>query len=282
MNRFSSHDADRNILQIHRAENGVKNRVKTRFIAIALAMFSAIALPNLVQAQTEELQDIPSELAEVIGKIEEAANDQDLDRVMKYYGADFTNQDGLTTASVATALERTWETYPGLTYQTEILSWSQLGDELAAETLTTISGAKQEQGRTIRLKSELKTRQYFRDRKLVRQEILSEKTILTSGDRPPQVTVNVPETVKLGEKYSFDTIVEEPLEGNVLLGAVIEEKTASNLYLNPTSLELAPLTAGGIYKLVTAPRLADNHWLSAIVVRGDGITMVTQRVRVKE
>ena len=274
MNRFNPRFATHSASQT--------NRAKIRFAAIALTVFSTIASPNLVQAQTEESRDILSELIEVVSKIEKAANEQDINRVMKYYGDDFTNEDGLTADSIAIALEQTWETYPQLTYKTEILSWSEEGGELTAETITKITGIKQEQGRTIRLNSELKARQNFRDRKLVRQEILSEKTTLTSGERPPQVTINVPETVRLGEKYNFDTIVEEPLEGNVLLGAVIEEKTASNLYLNPSSLELEPLTAGGIYKVVTAPRLADNHWLSAIIVRGDGITMVTQRVRVKE
>ena len=61
---------------------------------------------------------------------------------------------------------------------------------------------------------------------------------------------------------------------------MIEERTGSDRYINPTTLELEPLPAGGIYKLVTAPRLADNHWLSAILVRGDGITMVTRRVNI--
>ena len=85
----------------------------------------------------------------------------------------------------------------------------------------------------------------------------------------------------MGEKYNFDVIVNEPLGDNVLLGAVKEERTASGLYLNPTALELEPLPAGGIYKVATAPLLPESNWLSAIVVRGDGITMVTQRVKVE-
>lgn len=128
----------------------------------------------------------------------------------------------------------------------------------------------------------MRSRQYFQDNKLIRQEILSERTKLTSGQNPPQVEVYVPEVVESGERYNFDVVVTEPLGEDVLLGAVEEERTGSDRYLNPTSLELQPLPAGGIYKLVTAPLLPDNNWLSAILVRGDGITMVTRRVRVKK
>jgi len=67
----------------------------------------------------------------------------------------------------------------------------------------------------------------------------------------------------------------------VLLGAVQEEKTAANLYLNSTLLELEPLPAGGIFKVATAPQVPESNWLSAIVVRGDGITMITHRVNIE-
>lgn len=229
-----------------------------------------------------EAQNVPKELAELVTEIETAANEQDLDRLMEYYDPNFTNEDGLTVDSIKATLEQMWSTYPDLDYQTTIDSTSNKGDELVAETETIITGSQKTEGRVVHLESNIKSRQYFRDQKLVRQEIISEKTKLTTGERPPKIEVNVPETVKVGEKYNFDTIVTEPLEGNVLLGTAIEEKTSSNLYLNPSTIELEPLSAGGIFKVVTAPRLKDNHWLSAIVVRGDGITMVTKRVRIEE
>ena len=234
---------------------------------------------NFVRAETANT--VPDELAKIVNKIETAANEQDLDRLMKYYDADFTNEDGLTADAVKTALAKMWSNYPQLNYETKINSWSKKGDELVAETVTKIVGLQKNQGETIRLESNLKSRQYFRDQKLVRQEILSEQTKVSKGDRPPQIKVNLPETVKVGEKYNFDTIVTEPLEGSILLGAALEERTGTNLYLRPSTLELEPLSAGGIFKVVTAPRLSDNHWLSAIIVRGDGMTMVTQRVRIE-
>ena len=234
------------------------------------------------KAKAESVNTAPKELTEAILEIEDAANDQDLEGVLDYYSEDFTNTDGLTIDSLARGLEQMWKNYPQLTYTTEIQSWSEEGDLLVAETITTIEGVQKEQGRVTHLDSTVKSLQYFQDLKLVNQEILAEQSRLTSGDNPPNVEIVAPETVKTGEKYNFDLIVDEPLEDRVLLGAIKEEKTAGNLYLNPTVLELEPLPAGGIYKTATAPLLPDSNWVSAILVRGDGITMISHRVSIKE
>ncbi len=224
----------------------------------------------------------PAELTETIFEIEDAANDKDIDKLLEHYSDDFTNTDGLSIETLANSLEQMWENYSQLTYITEIESWSEEDGLLVAETLTKIQGTQEEGSRVTNLDSTIRSLQYFKDSKLVNQEILAEQSRLTSGDNPPQVEIIAPETVKTGEKYNFDLIVDEPLNDKVLLGAIKEEKTASNLYLNPTDLELKPLPAGGIYKTGTAPLLPDSHWVSAILVRGDGITTISHRVNIKE
>lgn len=254
-------------------------KIKRVTISGALSLIALGSFQNLAHAETK---NIPSELKNAIANIEVAANEKNLDKVIEYYDPSFTNNDGLNTNSIKTALKKVWDQYSGLTYSTQINSWEKVKGQLVAETTTTITGTQNSKGRKSQLESVLKSRQYFRNQKLVRQDIISEQTKVFSGENPPQVTVNLPETVKVGEKYNFDTIVNEPLEGNVLLGAALEERTASSRYLKPSTLELQPLSAGGIFKVVTAPRLSDNHWLSAIIVRGDGITMVTNRVNIEK
>ncbi len=254
--------------------------MKIVFSALLLSLELVGGLSSPVKA--ESAATAPEELTEVISKLEEAANKRDLEEVMEYYSPDFTNGDGLNHSSLSQSLSQMWKTYPRIRYTTEIDSWSDNGDELVAETTTKIRGVQNNKGRMVRFDSTLRSRQYFQDQKLVRQEVLSEQTKLTSGDNPPAVNIIAPEAVKLGEKYNFDVVVTEPLENRVLLGAVNEERTNSDLYLDPTALELEPLPAGGVFKTVTAPLLPDSNWLSAIVVRGDGITMVTHRVRVEE
>ena len=252
-----------------------------RFATILLLSWAIVSgYSHTVKA--EKNTEAPEELTEAIAAINQAANSQDLAAVMEYYDESFTNTDGLTTDSLAQALEQIWQRYPRLNYTTKIDSWSQEGDRLIAETTTTIKGVRREKGRAIRLNSTLESRQYFEDNKIIRQDILAEQSIITSGINPPQVKISAPKQVTTGERYSFDLIVNEPLGDRVLLGAANEAKTSSNLYLNPASLELEPLPAGGIYKTVTASLLPESNWLSGILVRGDGITTIAHRVNVKE
>lgn len=236
-------------------------------------------LGNEVRAESPET--LPSNLRSTIAAIEKAANDQDLSKLITFYNDNFTNSDGLTVEVMSQSLEQIWETYPRLLYRTTVESWEQQGDFLVVETLTKMSGSQKDQGRDISLTSTVRSRQFFQNQKIIRQEIISEETELKTGSNPPIVNAIAPETVKVGEKYNFDVIVTEPLGEKVLLGAALEEKASTDLYLNPSSLELEPLSAGGIYKVVTAPLLPDNNWLSAIVVRSDGITMVTKRVKIE-
>lgn len=254
--------------------------MKTLVVALFLSLGMIDGLSNRVQA--ESANTAPKELTEAILEIEDAANEQDIDGVLDYYSDDFTNTDGLTIDSLAQGLEQMWKNYPQLTYTTELKSWSEEDDLLVAETVTTIRGVQKEQGRVTHLNSTIKSLQYFQNSKLVNQEILTEQSRLTSGDNPPKVEIVAPAIVETGEKYNFDLIVDEPLEDRVLLGAIKEEKTAGNLYLNPTVLELKPLPAGGIYKTATAPLLPDSNWVSAILVRGDGITVISHRVNIKD
>ena len=65
---------------------------------------------------------------------------------------------------------------------------------------------------------------------------------------------------------------------DLLAGTAIAEKVDSALYLKPSPLELELLTAGGLFKRVKAADKPEDSWISAILIRGDGITLVTQRV----
>ncbi len=256
----------------------IKNFISLKSLSCSLALVLGLA----TGATAETPETLPQELKTIIMEIETAANQKDLSGLMEYYSPEFANNDGLTKESLGAALTKIWKSYPRLKYNTTIESWEQEGDELVAKTVTRIRGTQPTKGRVIRLESVVSSSQHFLNGKLIRQEILSEQTRLTSGKNPPTVEVIAPETVKIGKQYNFDVIVLEPLGNEVLLGAAIEERTASDRYLNPTTLKLEQLSAGGIFKTTTASLLPDNQWLSAILVRGDGITMITQRVRIQD
>ena len=45
-------------------------------------------------------------------------------------------------------------------------------------------------------------------------------------------------------------------------------------------MQLELLQSGGLFKRVPAAEEPQNRWLSAILVRSEGITMITHRVRI--
>lgn len=240
----------------------------------------AIAWGGNISARAESPATAPPELRETLTQIDAAASQGDVEAVMEFYSPEFTHADGLTYETMQQALTAFWERYPDLTYQTALTSWEPDGDAIVAETVTTITGTQEAEGRTFKLDSTIASRQRFVGQQMVSQEILSERSQVASGENPPTVTVNLPEQVTTGQEYPFDAIVAEPLGDRVLLGTALEEPVRPEGYLNPTTLDLTLLPAGGLFKVGQASATSESRWVSAIIIREDGITEVTQRLRV--
>ncbi|HEY9650989.1 MAG TPA: nuclear transport factor 2 family protein [Coleofasciculaceae cyanobacterium] len=265
-----------------RLSRSVTTQVKSRslhwstFILLTLGL--AAGWTQNVRAASPETA--PPQLKETLAQIDAAANRRDIQSVMQFYNANFKNSDGLTRASMEQALAKLWEQYPQLTYRTELKDWQTQGNNIVAETVTYITGNQEAKGTVIKLESTMRSRQRFDNQTIVGQEILSERTQLTSGANPPDVQVILPEQVRIGQQFNFDVIVKEPLGDDLLLGTALEEPIKPELYTKPTNFELELLPAGGIFKQGKAPLKPENHWVSAVLVRGDGMTMITQRLQV--
>ena len=199
---------------------------------------------------------------------------------MQFYGENFSHSDGLTRQSMQKALTELWQRYPQLKYQTQLQSWKAQGNAIVAHTVTNITGARSPDSSNMALNATIVSRQHYENQKLVRQEILSERSQISAGANPPTVDLKLPQQVKIGQQYNFDAIVQEPLGDNYLLGAAIEEPIRPETYLKPTPVQLELLPAGGIFKLGSAPALADDRWVSAVLIGGDGMTLITQRLQV--
>lgn len=247
-------------------------------LAIGFVIATAGLSADLVSAASPATA--PPQLKQAITQIDAAANKKDVQAVLQYYGQGFTHSDGLTRQTLQQSLDAFWKRYNNLKYRTELTSWQTDGKGVLAETTTYITGVTTLNDRETNFNATLKSRQRFENQKIVRQEILSERVELTSGANPPKVKLNLPDQVKVGQEYQFDAIVQEPLGDELLLGAAIEEPVKPSGYLSPTSVNLELLSAGGIFKVGRAPTAADARWISAVLVRGDGMTLITQRLRV--
>jgi hypothetical protein len=161
-------------------------------------------------------------------------------------------------------------------------SWNTQGNTIIANTITQISGLASANNNNLSLNATIKSRQQISGTKILRQDILSERTQLSSGTKPPKLEIKLPQQVKTGQQYTFDAIVQEPLGEDYLLGAALDEPIQPEKYLSPTSINLELLSAGGLFKIGRAPVKPGSQWVSAVIMRGDGITMVTQRMEIKK
>jgi len=236
-----------------------------------------------LDAQAASPETAPPQLKDVLTQIDAAANRRDVKAIAQFYGANFKNSDGLTRGAMEQALTKFWERYPQLNYRTELRDWQSEGNGIVAETvtyITGITGTQASESLSMKLESTLRSRQRFEGQKIVQQDILAERTQLTSGANPPDVEVTLPEQVRIGQQFNFDVIVKEPLGDGFLLGTALEEQIKPELYTKPVDFELELLPAGGIFKVGKAPLRAENRWISAVLIRGDGMTLITQRLQV--
>jgi hypothetical protein len=252
-------------------------------LLFSISLFSfwlSLDIFSCAYAQTSTPDNAPPQLKKLIAEIDGASSRGDIKGVMGFYSSKFTHGDGLTRQAMEQSLKSFWQRYPKLSYQTKLKSWRSNGKTIIAETVTRITGLSSDKTSPLAINAAITSRQHIRGTQITHQEILSERTQMTSGKKPPQVEFRLPQQVKVGEKYVFDAIVNEPLGNNFLLGTAIEETIKPNKYLNPTPINLELLSTGGLFKTGTAPSQPVNQWISAVIVRDDGVTMITQRLKV--
>ena len=225
-------------------------------------------------------ENVPAEVTTILSQVDTAANNRDTAGLTLFYTADFTNSDSLSRDLLLDALANLWKRYPSLNYRTEVLSWSYREGGFVLETLTTITGVTEQDGTTTRFESKLRSRQTIENLRISTQEILAERTQVTIGNNPPTVSINLPEQVRVGQQYNFDAIIQEPIGDNLVLGTALEEPVNRDRYINPAELDLTLLQAGGIFKIGRAPLRPEPRWISAVLIRGGGTTVITQRLRV--
>jgi ketosteroid isomerase-like protein len=247
-------------------------------IAGCLASPILLAVPG----QTEDNINLDNNIQTILQNINTAANRQDLEGVLQYYSPDFQNNDGFDRETLKSSLTEFWRRYQNVRYETEVKSVETVGDVVIVETLTQITGTEKFSDRNLNLKSTLVSKQSYRNDQIIAQEVISESTEITSGENPPTVEINVPTTIKVGEEFTFDAIVQEPLGNEVILGGAVQQVVQPSDYFQPADFSIDILNTGGVFKVGKLDTFSDSIWLSAILMRGGGITISTHRVRVTE
>ncbi len=264
------------------------------------------AAPRPLNPQTQALQSF-------LSQVDAAANSKDIQALMPFYSLEFTNSDGLNRQTLEKSILRLWKEYPNLTYRTELLDiLPSRGSGTEIETITYATSKSPIQGRQVELSFMVKSRQRWEDEKLVQQTILSEQNRFSLGDRPPTVAIKLPDSVKVGQKYIYEAIVQEPLAPeDYVMGDILTESISPSSYLGGPKIQLEmpsiaeilsdrsldgpstntfgttrrirlkKLRTGGFFKTAKAPDQPEDQWLSAILVRpSGGLTLISQRLQI--
>lgn len=235
-----------------------------------------------VPAMAAPAATAPVAVRQTLDRIESAANAQDLDAVMAAYAASFTSDTGFDYDQLSQTLVALWQQYDNLTYEVELLTWEATGPgAYTLETRTRVTGTQVLTHRRLALEAEVTSRQRLENGQITRQDTLSEASRITSGTNPPTLQTQLPSTLAPGQSFAFDTIVLEPLEGRALMGVAVDEGVTAIDFFEPRPVVFDVLSAGGLYKLGTAPESPDQRWISAVIIREDGLVVETRRVAVE-
>jgi hypothetical protein len=247
---------------------------------IALLCWGCLYTPVAALATTKPASSAPQNLRTLLQKIDAAASSRQSGELARHYGLNFTTSDGLNKASWQKSLNQMWQSYSNLKYTTTLEGWNTEGNGYLTQTTTRITGVQNADGRRINLQSTIQSRQKIEGNQIVRQEILQERTQMTSGSQPPTIDLKLPDRIAANTEYSFDAIVREPLGEDVLMGGTSEQMVSPQGYGQPTNYKLELLTAGGLFKIARAPGKSGDYWFSTIFIRPSGMTTLTQRIRV--
>lgn len=236
---------------------------------------------NPLQGELAQSNPAPEELTQWVSKMDETANAKRLKPFMKNFAKAFEHGDGLNKRQLKQSVKSFWKDFDQLSYSTTIDSWSLVGPGVY-ETVTTtkITGAQTDTITPQNLNATIRSEQRLENGKIVSQTVLEEQSQITSGDNPPTVRVNLPQTVKVGEDYFLDIIVDEPLGDRILLGAAMEEAVNSENSLNPADFDIEALATGGLFKIGQAPDNPTDQWISALLIQDGGMYLMSQRISV--
>jgi hypothetical protein len=143
-----------------------------------------------------------------------------------------------------------------------------------------VRGTRQDGPLRFRLEAEQQLALESDGRRITGQTVLREQSILRSGERNLPVTLQIPESVLTGQRYDVDVLLDEPLDGAIAAGGIVELTAGQARALESPNLQLGALGGGGLFRTVQAPLVPGSQTWAVLLVHPDGLLSVSKRVRV--
>ena len=143
-----------------------------------------------------------------------------------------------------------------------------------------VSGTRVLAGSTFRLDAQQTMVLLSDGSHLAGQTLLTESSLLRSGEKALPVLLQIPDAVLTGQRYDVDLIVDEPLNGALVAGGIAAVSLQQVAAMESPPLELGALGGGGLFKTVRAPQTPGSQTWAMLLVHPQGVVSATKRVRV--
>jgi len=252
---------------------------KSYSILSCALLVSALAASVAQAASQQEFQDL-------VQQMDQQASEKNMQGVLEFYRKDFKSGDGLNREATAKALESLWKNLEKPQYKTEVLSATGEGNRALVKAKTSLVGSLKEGDTSFALTGETETLSRFERLgpnnawQLVKQEVLAERSMLTSGKEPPKVSLSLPTKVAAGSTYTVEAVLDKSLRDSPALGGINQTPLTASVIPNVGSVNLNLLSSGGIFASNKAPKSPQDQAVSLRFVNTTGTTFITQRVKV--
>jgi hypothetical protein len=184
---------------------------------------------------------------------------------------------GLDSAQLRQRRQLLRQSFPDLSWR--VKAGPPLRDGQPTVAIAT-TGSRILDGSTYRLEAQQILTIESDGRQLLGEDLLSETSLLRSGEKTVPVVLQAPDAVLTGQRYDVDLIVDEPLDGALLAGGITAVSPAQVAAMASPPLELGALGGGGLFKTVRAPLHAGLQTWALLLVHPRAIITATKRVRV--
>ncbi len=181
---------------------------------------------NKIQKTTTE------EIKHVMELQDKFANNHELKKLKRLYSSDYVNSDGFNVDAAFKMIEETWETYPDISYTTEVKN-VQFSDNYATVLVkeTAVAAPKEKFGEfeTVgELYSESKCVYYMEKHgqfwQIVSERVIDEVSTLKFGEaRYVNIELNAPKQIGSGKNYTATLKVDAPKDVN-MVASINQEK----------------------------------------------------------
>jgi len=102
-------------------------------------------------------------------------------------------------------------------------------------------------------------------------------TTIRNDDKKIDISFKIPDKVLTGSKYDIDIILNKPLEGVIIAGAIKPHQVNS---IFEQEILLEPLVSGGIFKMTRAPSKPGIQIWSGILAHPNGMITFTKSIEI--